>query len=281
MPLIINGERVEDSIIRDEANAMRPRYEEMMEEMDPIAREMQLKEWSRENVIERTLLKQEAWKDPEPIPVEQIDEAVSSIEEQAGVHTKCVDPNARHEVETRMRLERLVAKVSARVARPKHKDAVEYYKKNKQQFFTPELVGAAHIVKNLDENTNEEAAREAIEQVAQKLKDGADFADLANENSDCPGNGGNLGYFPRGQMVDAFENIVFNLPVGETSDIFRSEFGFHIARVYDKVPEGARPLQEVEEQIVDTLYREKQERAMEKYIDALKAKAKVETIKGV
>ena len=281
MPLIINGERVEDSIIRDEANAMRPRYEEMIQDMDPIAREIQLKEWSRENVIERTLLKQEAWKDPEPIPAEEIEEAVKSIEEQAGVHTKCVDPNARHEVETRMRLERLVAKLSSRVARPKHKDAVEYYKKNKQQFFAPELVGAAHIVKNVDENITEEAAREAIELVAQRLKDGADFADLANENSDCPGNGGNLGYFPRGQMVDAFENVVFNIPVGEMSGIFRSEFGFHIARVYDKVPEGARPLQEVEEQIIETLHKEKQERAMENYIDAMKKKAKVETVKGV
>ena len=281
MPLIINGERVEDSIIRDEANAMRPRYEEMMQDMDPIEREMQLKEWSRENVIERTLLKQEAWKDPEPIPEEQIDEAVAAIEEQAGVHTKCVDPNARHEVETRMRLERLVAKVAARVARPKHKDAVEYYKKNKNQFFTPEMVGAAPIVKNIDGNTTEEAAREAISQVAQRLKDGADFSELANENSDCPGNGGNLGYFPRGQMVDEFENIVFNMPVGETSEIFRSVFGFHIARVYAKVPEGTRPLQEVEEQIIETLYGEKKERAMENYIDALKAKAKIETAKGV
>jgi len=280
MPLNINGERVEDSVIRDEANAMRPRYEEMMQDMDPIAREMQLKEWSRENVIERTLLKQEAWKDPEPIPAERIDEAVADIEEQAGVHTKCVDPNARHEVETRMRLERLVAKVSSRVARPKHKDAVEFYKKNKEQFFAPELVGAAHIVKNIDENNSEESAREAIELAAQKLKDGADFADLANESSDCPGNGGNLGYFPRGQMVDAFEEVVFKLPVGETSPIFRSEFGFHIARVYDKVAEGARPLQEVEEQIIETLHREKQERAMETFIDALKAKAKVEVVKA-
>ena len=279
--MIINGERVEDSLLRDEANAMRPRYEEMMQEMDPIAREMQLKEWSRENVIERTLLKQEAWKEPEPIPTEQIDEAVAAIEEQAGVHTKCVDPNARHEVETRMRLERLVAKVSSRVARPKHKDAVEYYKKNKQQFFAPELIGAAHIVKNIDENNTEEAARAAIELAEQKLKDGADFADLANESSDCHGNGGNLGYFPRGQMVDAFEEIAFNLPVGETSGIFRSEFGFHIARVYDKVKEGARPLPEVEEQIIETLYREKQERAMESFIDALKAKAKVESVKAV
>ena len=82
-------------------------------------------------------------------------------------------------------------------------------------------------------------------------------------------------------MVDAFENVVFNIPVGEMSGIFRSEFGFHIARVYDKVPEGARPLQEVEEQIIETLHKEKQERAMENYVDALKKKAKVETVKGV
>ena len=53
MGLQINGEYVDDAIIRQEAAAMRPRYEEMVRDMDPIAREMQLRDWAKENVIER------------------------------------------------------------------------------------------------------------------------------------------------------------------------------------------------------------------------------------
>ena len=68
MALQINGEYVDDSVIRQEAASMRPRYEEMMQEMDPIAREMQLRDWAKENVIERVLLRQVAVADAEPVP---------------------------------------------------------------------------------------------------------------------------------------------------------------------------------------------------------------------
>ena len=60
MAFTVNGELVEDSIVRAEVSALRPRYEEVAQNMDPIEAEMQLRDWSRENVIERVLLRQEA-----------------------------------------------------------------------------------------------------------------------------------------------------------------------------------------------------------------------------
>ena len=57
MAFTVNGELVEDSVIRAEASALRPRYAEVAQNMDPIEAEMQLREWSRENVIERVLLR--------------------------------------------------------------------------------------------------------------------------------------------------------------------------------------------------------------------------------
>ena len=55
MAFTVNGELVEDSVVRAEASALRPRYEEVAQSMDPIESEMQLRDWSRENVIEREL----------------------------------------------------------------------------------------------------------------------------------------------------------------------------------------------------------------------------------
>jgi hypothetical protein len=60
MALVINGERIDDSEIQQEAERLRPRYEEVFAEKDPAEREAQLQEWSRDNVIERVLLRQEA-----------------------------------------------------------------------------------------------------------------------------------------------------------------------------------------------------------------------------
>ena len=59
---------VDDAAVRDEARMMRGQYMESVGDMDPIDAEMQLREWARENVIERMLLKAAAFADPEPIP---------------------------------------------------------------------------------------------------------------------------------------------------------------------------------------------------------------------
>ncbi|GAG62614.1 unnamed protein product [marine sediment metagenome] len=68
MTLIVNGEKIEDSIIQQEAERLRPSYEQAFKDMDPKEREAQLLDWSRENVIERVLINQEAKKNDDPIP---------------------------------------------------------------------------------------------------------------------------------------------------------------------------------------------------------------------
>ncbi len=257
MPLVINGETIDDAVIRAESSALRPRYEEMVQGQDPVEMEMQLRDWSRENVIERVLLRQEAFKDPAPVP-----------------------PGMEPEAEAQYRLQLLIGRVTAKVPRPKNKEIADYHRKNKEQFWTPEMVRASHIVKNVDESTPEDVAREAIGKVREKLNNGADFAELADRYSDCPGSGGDLGYFAPGQMVDEFDKVVFALKPGETSGIFRTMFGFHIARVHERKPAAARTLAEVREEIEQALHRDRQERAMEEFVDGLKAKAVIQNARG-
>ena len=250
MALIINGEMVDDSVIRQEANQLRHRFEEMSGISDPVEAEMELRNWARESVISKTLLRQEAWKDGEPVPAELIDQYMPAppSEPEAGCETTPSrevapepDPQEqaqlRKDIETRLRIERLLAKAGAKITRPKNKEISEFYRAQKAQFETPELIRASHIVKNVAEGEDENAALEAIREVESKLTAG-NFAQLAEEFSDCAGNGGDLGYFPRGQMVEEFENVVFTLAPNQTSGIFRSPFGFHITRVFDKRPGG-------------------------------------------
>ncbi len=97
-------------------------------------------------------------------------------------------------------------------------------------------VTAAHILVMHEESARssetrtKEEAQTLIEDVKAKIADGADFAELAGQVSDCPSGskGGSLGQFGRGQMVKAFEDTAFALEVGETSDIIETEFGFHL-----------------------------------------------------
>ncbi len=80
-------------------------------------------------------------------------------------------------------------------------------------------------------------------------------------------------------MVEEFEDVVFNLNVGEISDIFRTRFGFHIARLYDRKPGVVPALKEIKDHIVNGLAEQMRTKAIEEFVDKLKTKAKIEETK--
>ena len=289
MALLINGERVADDEISREAQSMRQSFEQIpLEErerrgLDGSQLERNLWEWSRENVIERTLLRQEARKDEERVPAEVVDNALEEIKKNRRGDgqfslSSTGDDELRTEIEIRIRLDRLLGRIAEKVKPPKSKDIAEYYRKNREQFHAPETVHAAHIVKNVDEKTSEEAARASIGEVAAKLDAGADFAALADEHSDCPGNGGDLGRFPRGQMVEEFDDVVFAMHPGELSAIFRTSFGFHITKLHEKKAGRLRTLSEARDDVQEALLERKRTKAVEDFVDRLKANATIEDL---
>lgn len=74
--------------------------------------------------------------------------------------------------------------------------------------------------------------RSKAERLLEEIKEGGDFIKLAKEHSECPSaeQGGNLGAFSRGKMVEEFEDAAFALEKGEVSDIVKTKFGFHIIK---------------------------------------------------
>jgi parvulin-like peptidyl-prolyl isomerase len=158
---------------------------------------------------------------------------------------------------------------------PGRSEVMAFYREKKNAFFAPELVNAAHIVCNIDEQHDEAAARATIERAQAELANGRSFAEVADELSNCPGRGGDLGFFPRGQMVESFDAVVFSLSVGQVSEIFRTEFGFHIAKLIAKKPEGIQPFDQVRGNIEQHLLAEKRQAVLHQFVDELRAKADI------
>jgi len=285
MTLIVSGEKIEDSVIQQEVERLRPHYEQVFRDKDPEEREAQLLDWSRENVVERVLVDQHARKHGRQIPKAEVDAAFEQIKKQRADGEQLNkesgtddEKEIKEQIELHMKVERLLQDLCKDLPEPS-KDAVrQFYKENKERLKSAEQVRAAHIVKHISGQTDEPTAYQMMIKAQDELKNGAPFEMLVAKYSDCPDNGGDLGYITRGQMVEEFEDVVFNLGIAEVSDVFRTRFGFHIARLYDRKPAVIPPLKEVKDQIVDELKQRMRNNAVDEFVDRLKSKAKIEEV---
>ena len=134
-------------------------------------------------------------------------------------------------------------------------DVEQYYKDNAEQFSTPEQIRASHILLST-EAQDDATVRAQAEEILAQAKAGADFAALAKQHSADEGNkelGGDLDYFPRGQMVAEFDEAAFALEPGQISDLVKTQFGYHIIKVVDKKAASTLPLEDVRPQITEQL----------------------------
>ena len=164
-------------------------------------------------------------------------------------------------------------------------DAKKYYDENPKEFATQEKVRASHILikpKTADADTQptpeeKATAKAKAEDLLKQIKEGADFAELAKANSDCPSSarGGDLNFFGKGQMVAPFEKAAFEMEVGQVSDIVETRFGYHIIKVTDRTPASTTSFEQAKAGIMQKLMQRKQAAMINKYIDSLKAEANI------
>ena len=142
------------------------------------------------------------------------------------------------------------------------KEARVFYENNPQFFTKPEQVRASHILIRVDPQADEAQRREArkrIEAVQVKLRQGEDFGETAKHFSECPSakNGGDLGVFDRKKMVKPFADAAFSLSPGEISGIVETQFGYHIIKVFEKIPQSKLTYPEIKDRLLETLRNQK------------------------
>jgi peptidyl-prolyl cis-trans isomerase D len=165
---------------------------------------------------------------------------------------------------------------------PKVSDAElqAFYNAHLADYQVKDQVRARHILIAVPEGSDaakDAAAKAKAEGLLKQIRGGADFAALAKANSDDPGSkdtGGELGFFTKGKMVPAFEQAAFALQPGQTSDLVKTSFGYHIIQVEEKQTAHTKTLDEVKSQIVPILQQQKVGTAEQSYANSLSAEAK-------
>lgn len=285
MALIVNGERIEDAyidqvkeqLLAHSAGDGVPEWEDKGISLEDFAKDM---------VIAQCLLRQEAKERGPEITRRELDQEVARLRQEHGgdqqfqEHLKqsgIKESQLREDIELNMKIDRLLDSACAGVTEPTEEEVRAHYDANSQAFMTPERIRASHIVKHSEGATilDVQAALSDLEPAEKALKGDADFAAVAMRYSDCPDNGGDLGYFARGAMVPEFENVVFNMKVGEVSGVFQSPFGLHIAKVTDRVEASARPFEEVQDEVRAALAAERENAAIDAFTATLREKAQI------
>ena len=160
------------------------------------------------------------------------------------------------------------------------KDVEEYYKNNPKEFEKPETVKARHILIGFKGDMTEDQKKELrkkADDVLKKAKRGDDFGQLASEYSDDPGSktkGGELGYFPRGNMVPEFENAAFNLKPGDISDVIETPYGYHIIKVEDKKAAEMPAFDSIKEQVKIKATQAAEQKKINEFIEKAKKDTK-------
>lgn len=136
----------------------------------------------------------------------------------------------------------------------------EYYESKKETLKTAEKRKAQHILLPVDGNQDE--VKIEINKIADRINNGEEFATVAKETSQDPGsseNGGDLGWISKGDMVEAFDEKLFEMNEGDVSEPVLSSFGYHIIKLNEIKSPEMQSLEESRETLIAELKQEKAE----------------------
>ncbi|MEW5806902.1 MAG: peptidylprolyl isomerase [Acidobacteriota bacterium] len=147
------------------------------------------------------------------------------------------------------------------------KEIDNYYEKNIEDFTDPERVTVREIIL-LATPENREAVREKGREILRQVKEGADFAKLAEQLSDgaTREKGGLLGTFVKGELAADLDTRIFQMKSGDVSDLIEASYGFHIVKLEEKTEKKVKPLPDVRFEIYDTISGEKYSEAVNKLL---------------
>ncbi|MFW5683981.1 MAG: peptidylprolyl isomerase [Spirochaetota bacterium] len=238
------------------------------------ADEAQVRRIAIENVINKWLLLRRARARFPTVRIDEVRRRAKQLQEQYGPQ---FDPSRfEKEMEDDVRIDKLVAEVTSGIAPVTAEAAHEEYDRAPGAWSEPERVHVSHIVRHTFGGAKPGRALQEIMEAQRLLKSGSPFEAVARRFSDQHGQAGDLGTFARGSMVERFEKVVFRMAPGELSDVFETEFGYHIALVHEKHPSRDRSFDDARRDVEQSIRARREREAFDALVESLRAEAVIE-----
>ena len=275
MEIIVNGEKIAKNRIDQEIN--------MVRSTEPTLSEKKASERAADRLVRQILLRQDAAVTITSVSNEDIEQEFDRLMADHGGAkffykrynlTKKDDPMIKRDLELQLKVEGLIAKITSTVSAPTEEELRLSYDANPEVYSEEEMIKASHIVLQPDPQAPDEVFSQLVA-IRQELLKGVDFAQAADKYSNCNDQGGDLGFFPRGKMVDEFEIVVFSMEPGEVSPVFKTQFGYHLAKVFDRKPKRQLTFEEAHKAVYSAVNGEKREAEILAWIKKKKSKASI------
>ena len=286
----VNGQEIPQGAIDHELGRLIRFYAQHMPEEQLRSQMDLLKERAKDQAIGAALLFAEAHRLNMEVSDAELADRMKQITAQAGGKEKFLSMLAKQgipekdfeeQVRRGRRVDKLVEKVTAGIGDPSEAELRAHFDAHTAEYSTSEQAQAQHILVS-PANDSADAKLEAIgkiNQLKEKLKDGADFGELAAAYSACPSGkqaGGSLGWFGRASMVPEFDKAVFSMKEGEVSDIVETQFGFHLIKKTGHQEAGTPSFEEAKESILDFLRHSRRGEALAAHVKKLRDSATIE-----
>jgi peptidyl-prolyl cis-trans isomerase C len=259
-------------------------------EEDPRAK--QVRRQILDNLIDRELLLQEAKALKMSVPPRHLDDELQKIVqrfpspeafEQALTAQNFTLDSVKKDMEGQMLRQQLVKQEILDKTAVSASDVQSFYEQHREKYAEEEQVRARHILIKVPQEASaadDANLKKKAGDVLKRAKKGEDFAALAKEFSEdgSRADGGDLGFFGRGQMVAPFEEVAFALKPGQVSDLVRTQFGYHIIKVDERKPAKSLSYDEAKEQVKEDVTREQTLSRYQEYIASLRQKATIEVL---
>ena len=287
MGLTVNGTRIEDAEIREEAGRLAEEIARNFPWLDPVAQKLQAEDLAKERIIEHQLLFEKSQRKLPELASEEVKEEFKRFTKRHGGEKGFLQkfkirksdlPKVKQDMADDLRFRKYIQSIYQQLPQVTEEQIQFEYENSKASFKRPDEYRAAHIVYHTNNGQDPEEAKAKAEGALARLQKGESFAKIADEESDCPGNGGDLGWFAEGYMVEEFEDVVFKLEFGKYSDVFKTPFGYHIARLDDKREGNYVPLEEVSIDIRQNLETENRDRKFKEILSELRSQADIRTV---
>jgi peptidyl-prolyl cis-trans isomerase C len=238
-----------------------------------------------EDYVMRTLMVNEVQKRKIAITDKELKEATDQIKANLPPDKKLEDFLKENKIKNEdialgIKVRKMIVLDLGKKAKPTQKEISKFYEGNKDKFIVPESVHVRHILVAFAEGDDDKVKDEKktkIEGLRKKLVEGADFAETAKNNSDCPSkeNGGDLGLIKKGQTVKPFEDAAFSQGKNVIGPIVTTEYGHHIIQVLEHNQPKTVSLEEAKAKIASYLEQQKQSETFNALLKKLREKAKI------